>query len=179
MSASQNIGLFYGSTTCYTEMAAEKIKAELDPLIAPAQVDLYDIKDTSLQRTAEYDFLILGISTWDFGELQEDWESSWDDIAHLDLHNKKVALYGLGDQYGYADWFQDALGMLHDAVIPQGAEVTGYWPNQGYEFTASKALTEDGEFFVGLSLDDENQYDQTDARITAWCTSLQEDFVAA
>ena len=35
------IGLFYGSTTCYTEMAAEKIRA----LIGPELVDLHNIKD--------------------------------------------------------------------------------------------------------------------------------------
>ena len=27
-----SIGLFYGSTTCYTEMAAEKIQAQLNSL---------------------------------------------------------------------------------------------------------------------------------------------------
>ena len=83
-----------------------------------------------------------------------------------------IALFGLGDQYGYADWFQDALGMLHDAVIQQDCQVIGYWPNQGYEFTHSKALTEDREYFVGLSLDDENQFEQTDQRINTWVAQL-------
>lgn len=175
MLLSVNIGLFYGSTTCYTEMAAEKIKAELDPLIAPATVELFDIKDTPLHKIAQFKKVILGISTWDFGELQEDWESSWDDVNDIDFTGKTVALYGLGDQYGYADWFQDALGMLHDVIVPLGAEITGYWPNQGYEFKASKALTEDSEFFVGLSLDDENQFDVTDARIHSWCASILDD----
>jgi len=65
-----------------------------------------------------------------------------------------------------------ALGMLHDAILPSGCKIVGYWPNEGYEFTASKALTEDKTQFVGLSLDDENQYDKTDARIEAWCEQL-------
>jgi len=62
--------------------------------------------------------------------------------------------------------------MLHDAIVPSGSNIVGYWPNEGYEFTASKALTEDKTQFVGLSLDDENQYDKTDARIEAWCEKL-------
>ena len=62
--------------------------------------------------------------------------------------------------------------MLHDAIAPAGCQFIGYWPNQGYEFAQSKALTEDGAHFVGLSLDDENQYDQTDDRILSWCTQL-------
>ena len=79
------IGLFYGSTTCYTEMAAEKIQAQLNNMFDEQVVDLHNIKDVSLSQTAQYDILILGISTWDFGELQEDWESSWDEVHQLPL----------------------------------------------------------------------------------------------
>lgn len=173
MSKVLSIGIFYGSTTCYTEMASEKIQQALKELLNQ-DVDLFDIKDTALAKSQNYDLILYGISTWDFGELQEDWESTWDDIAQLNLQDKVVALFGLGDQLGYADWFQDALGMLHDEVILLGCDVIGYWPNEGYEFTASKGLTEDGQYFVGLSLDDENQYDVSDQRIKKWCEQLVE-----
>jgi flavodoxin II len=83
-----------------------------------------------------------------------------------------VAIFGLGDQLGYAEWFQDAVGMLHDELLVLGCDFVGYWPNQGYDFITSKALTEDKSFFVGLSLDDENQYDLTDERIDTWCNQL-------
>ena len=170
-----SIGLFYGSTTCYTEMAAEKIQAQLNSLFDEQVVSLHNIKDESLKRAEEFDILIFGISTWDFGELQEDWESHWEDVYQLALQDKTIALFGLGDQIGYADWFQDALGMLHDAIVPAQCSIIGYWPNQGYEFAASKALTEDKTQFVGLSLDDENQYDVTDERIEKWCLQLLEE----
>lgn len=170
------IALFYGSTTCYTEMAAEKIVAEFAAVSELKDIPLFNIKDTNLSKMTEFDVLILGISTWDFGEIQEDWESQWQDIAEVNLSGKTVALYGLGDQLGYADWFQDALGMLHDEVILQDCNVIGYWPNEGYEFTASKAVTEDSEFFVGLSLDDENQYELTEQRITQWVAQLRAEF---
>lgn len=166
------IGLFYGSTTCYTEMAAEKIQTNINQQLGMDCVDMFNIKDVGLQKTADYTVLILGISTWDFGEIQEDWESQWQDIRSLNLNDSVVAIFGLGDQLGYADWFQDALGMLHDEVVAKQATVVGYWPNSGYDFTASKALTEDKTHFVGLSLDDENQYEQTDERIEQWCTQL-------
>lgn len=167
-----SIGLFYGSTTCYTEMAAEKIETELNTLFDAPVVSLFNIKDVALKKAEEFDILILGISTWDFGELQEDWESSWEDIKTLNLKGKTVALFGLGDQLGYADWFQDALGMLHDELAVLGCDFIGYWPNQGYEFAESKGLTEDKTHFVGLSLDDENQYDATEQRIAQWCEQL-------
>ncbi len=168
---SLSIGIFYGSTTCYTEMAAEKIQEKLQEQFG-STIEIFDIKDTSIAKSQLFDFIIFGISTWDFGELQEDWESTWDDISSLDLSGKTVALYGLGDQYGYADWFQDALGMLHDEVIVLGCDIVGYWPNEGYEFTASKALVENDRYFVGLSLDDENQFEQTDERIEKWSQQL-------
>jgi len=162
------IGLFYGSTTCYTEIVAEKIQA----IIGADLVDIFNIKDQPLALCLDYDFIVLGISTWDFGELQEDWESMWSDINQIDLSDKIIALYGMGDQVGYTEWFQDALGMLHDQVIAQGATVVGYWPNQGYEFTASKALTADGSKFVGLSLDEDSQYNLTDERLDIWCEQV-------
>ncbi|WP_218354768.1 flavodoxin FldB [Alteromonas lipotrueiana] len=170
-----SIGLFYGSTTCYTEMAAEKIQAQLNTLFDDQVVSLHNIKDEALKRAENFDILIFGISTWDFGELQEDWESHWEEVYQLALQGKTVALFGLGDQLGYADWFQDALGMLHDALVPSGCNIIGYWPNKGYEFAVSKALTEDQQSFVGLSLDDENQYEQTDERIEKWCLQLLEE----
>ena len=167
------IGLFYGSTTCYTEMTAEKIQNKLNALFDFPVVELFNIKDHPLAKMSEYDFLIFGISTWDFGELQEDWESHWQELEQFDLSGKTLALFGLGDQEGYTEWFQDALGMLHDLAVAQGAEPIGYWANgDDYEFEASKALTEDKSHFVGLALDDEGQYDLSEQRINDWCEQL-------
>lgn len=177
MTISQDdIGLFYGSSTCYTEMAAEKIQAKLNAFISPRQVHLFNIKDVALKQAEQFSCLIFGISTWDFGELQEDWESSWDDIKTLNLTDKTVALFGLGDQMGYADWFQDALGLLHDELLNLNCQFIGYWPNEGYEFSQSKALIADDEYFVGLCLDDENQYELSDNRIEQWCKQLVEEY---
>lgn len=167
------IGLFYGSTTCYTEMAAEKIQA----IIGADIVSLYNIKDEPLAKASEYDFLIFGISTWDFGELQEDWESHWDDLDTVDLSGKTIALFGMGDQIGYGQWFQDALGMLHDKIAPQGVNFIGLWPNdEQYEFEGSKALTEDASQFVGLALDEETQYELSDERIANWVTQILTEY---
>jgi len=74
-------------------------------------------------------------------------------LDELDLTGKKVALYGLGDQVGYPEWFLDAMGYLHSKLLERGATAVGYWPTDGYEFEGSKALTEDGSQFVGLALD--------------------------
>ncbi|KWU02271.1 MAG: flavodoxin FldB [Vibrio toranzoniae] len=159
------IGLFYGSTTCYTEMAAEKIRG----IIGEDLVDIHNVKESPLSLMADYDLLLLGISTWDFGEIQEDWNELWDDIATTPVKGKVVALFGLGDQEGYGEWFLDAMGLLHDELKTAGAEFVGFWPNDdSYEFEASKALTEDQSQFVGLALDEDSQYELSDERIATW-----------
>jgi flavodoxin II len=170
------IGLFYGSTTCYTEMAGEKIRDAINAALNGNIVELYDVGIESITKMSNYNLLILGIPTWDFGELQEDWEAIWDDLDQLDLTNTAVALYGLGDQVGYPEWFQDALGYLWTKVRHQGAHTVGLWPNQGYTFQSSKALTEDKQQFVGLSLDDENQFDLSDRYIEQWCHQIIDEF---
>ena len=71
------IGLFYGSSTCYTEMVAEKIAAAL----GESTLDIHNIAEVPVSLMAAYDRLILGIPTWDYGELQEDWEDCWDDLC--------------------------------------------------------------------------------------------------
>ncbi len=162
------IGLFYGSSTCYTEMASEKIRA----IIGEELVDIYNVKDTPVSTMQDYDFLILGISTWDFGEIQEDWSAVWQQLDGLSLNGKYVALFGLGDQEGYGEWFLDAMGMLHDELLPTGVNFLGYWPNQGYEFEKSKALTADRSHFVGLALDEDSQYELSDERIATWCEQI-------
>lgn len=110
------IGLFYGSSTCYTEMAAEKIR----DILGDDLVELHDVKETDLQLMESYLVLILGIPTWDFGEIQEDWLAVWEQLPQLDLSGKIVAMYGMGDQVDYSDWFLDALGYLHQQLQSSG-----------------------------------------------------------
>ena len=170
------IGLFYGSSTCYTEMAAEKIAEAINGISGTELVVLHNIASDSIALMTDYQYLILGIPTWDYGELQEDWESNWDAIDSLDFSTIQVAVYGLGDQIGYPEWFQDALGYLWAKVVNLGASAVGAWPNKGYSFKQSKALTDDGKFFVGLPLDDENQLDLTDDYIAQWCEQILHEF---
>ena len=173
---STKIGLFYGSSTCYTEMAAEKIAEAINGLCGTELVSLHNIASDSIELMSEYQYLVLGIPTWDYGELQEDWESNWEAIDSLDFTGKQVAIYGLGDQIGYPEWFHDALGYLWVKIVNLGASTVGAWPNQGYSFEQSKALTEDGQFFVGLPLDDENQFELSDDYIAKWSQQILREF---
>lgn len=166
------IALFYGSTTGNTEEIAEQIQR----IFGSERVALFDVAEEPLSHADNYQQIIMGIPTWDYGEVQSEWEDVWDELDQLDLSGKQVALFGLGDQIGYGEWFLDAMGLLHEKVVARGAQPVGYWPVQGYEFTASKALTPAGDQFVGLGVDEDSQHELTEERVQGWCQQLQREF---
>lgn len=167
---SNTIGLFYGTDTSNTEMVGQKIQQQFAEL--GSTVELHDVKDTDIETMLNYDFLILGIPTWDFGGIQSDWEDIGDALSALDLSSKTVALYGLGDQFGYGDFFVDAMGWLHEKLLNTGATFVGQWSTEGYDFEASRAANADKSEFIGLAIDEDQQFDLTDQRVEQWVIQL-------
>ncbi len=163
--------LFFGTDTTNTEEMSGKISEELVKYHCHSLVK--DIAHVDcLDEWLAFDLLILGIPTWDFGGIQEEWEDLEDEIKALDLSGKLVALFGLGDQFGYSDYFVDAMGWLYDLVIECGATVIGEWPAEGYDFDASRAAYENNTMFRGLALDEDQQIELSDERIEAWIAQL-------
>lgn len=169
---SKEIGLFYGSTTGNTEACAEMIAEQ----IGLDRVRLHDLAADGVDQLGDYQYLVVGMPTWDYGELQEDWSDVWSELDDIDLTGKQCALFGLGDQIGYGEWFLDAMGALHDKLVSRGASMVGYWPIEGYSFDESKALTEDQACFVGLALDEDSQADKSPERIEAWVPQVLSEF---
>lgn len=166
---SKSIGLFYGSTTGMTEAIGKKI--EEVATASGIDIEVHDVCYVDdPQVVFAYDRLILGTPTWYYGEHQGDWEDLLDQFSEdQDLSHQTIALYGLGDQEGYAEYYLDAMGMIADEFERRGATVVGEWPNdESYEFEASKGLREGGELFVGLALDEDCQEELTDERLDKW-----------
>lgn len=163
------LGLFYGTTTGFTEIAAETIRDLLGDSLSVYK----NISESSPQDLAACDNLILGIPTWDVGQLQSDWWAFYSKLDEIDFHGKKVAVFGLGDQYGYPDTYQDAMGDLWKKIEERGGELIGQWPVDGYEFTSKKPIL--NEKFIGLALDPVNQGDLSDERIKKWVEQLKSE----
>ncbi len=166
------IALFFGSDEGNTEGIALRIQSRFGQDV----LAVMDIADATQLDFAKYDKLILGIPTWDFGQIQSDWEEFWGDIEEVDFNGKTVALFGLGDQFGYGDFFLDAMGMLHDVIVSAGAKIIGHWPTEGYEFDASKAQIDGQNTFVGLAIDEDQQANLTRARLDSWCALIHAAF---
>ena len=162
------VGLFYGSTTGKTADAAEQIQAALGGASA---VDLFDISEKSAGDLADYDYIIIGCPTWNIGDVQDDWDAIIEDLDDVDFSGKTVAYFGTGDQIGYSDNFQDAMGILEEKISGLGGKTVGYWSADGYDHTDSKAIR-DGKF-CGLALDEDNQSDKTEERISTWCGQVK------
>ncbi|NEP40098.1 MAG: flavodoxin FldA, partial [Okeania sp. SIO2H7] len=82
--------------------------------------------------------------------------------------------FGTGDQEGYPENFQDAIGILEEKISALGGTTVGYWPTDGYEYEASLAV-KNGKF-VGLALDEDNQSEMSDDRIKKWVSQLKTEF---
>jgi flavodoxin I len=164
------IGLFFGTDTGNTQNIAEKIIE----MLGEELVEAHNLAETDTSKLLEYDLLLLGAPTWYDGELQTDWEDVVPQLEEMDFSGKKFAMFGLGDQWGYADWFVDALGIIGDVLVKQGGERCGLWPLDGYEFEASKGVRDDK--FLGLPIDEDNQPELTDERLNAWMPQVLQEF---
>merc|ERR1712222_284669 len=147
------VALVYSTTTGNTETVAGYITEATG-------LEAVDISDMSAEDIAAADGLICGAPTWHTGADSERSGTAWDefiygDLTSIDLKGKKVAIFGLGDQAGYGDNFCDAMDELVTCFKGQGAEVIGSWSAEGYDHMESKSI--DGEKFVGLPCDEDNQ----------------------
>lgn len=166
-----NAAVYYGSSLGRVESVAGDIAANLG---IPELIDLYA---TPVAGAESRRFVILAMSTWYDGILQDDWREQEAELARLDWSNTTVALVCLGDQFGYPRTFADALGIVADAIEPEGATLIGHWdPDSdpvGYDFRASRGLR-DGRF-LGLVIDEDNQSAATGERIRLWCDQIRRE----
>lgn len=155
-------GIFYGSTTGTTEMVAKKVGALLGADVMPA---------AEIDKVENYDFVIFATSTWGMGDLQDDWFGALEILTGKNLSGKKVALIGVGDQASFGDTFVDGMGTIYEEIKDKGITLVGKTSVDGYDFSSSKAVI-DGEF-AGLVIDENNQSELTEERITAWVEKVR------
>tara|TARA_Y100000766_G_scaffold40950_1_gene31003 strand:- start:692 stop:1216 length:525 start_codon:yes stop_codon:yes gene_type:complete len=165
-----NISIIYGSDSGCTEEIAKRIGQKLD---------ICDSLIKEVSKTKEEDFtkfktLILGVSTWYIGDLQYDWDNFFEEFKKIDFTGVNVALFGLGDQFGYSYNYVDGVGILAEVVLKNGGNVFGHWPNKGYQFDESRGLIDEDTFY-GLALDEDNEPEYTEERINGWVTKIREE----
>mmetsp|Transcript_2180 Transcript_2180/g.2512 ORF Transcript_2180/g.2512 Transcript_2180/m.2512 type:complete len:216 (-) Transcript_2180:75-722(-) len=165
------VSIFFSTSTGNTETDAGY-------LAEASGVEAVNIADAESDAVTGADGLIIGAPTWNTGADDCRSGTDWDDwlydtLPDLELEGKPVAIFGCGDQSGYADNYCDAAGELYDLFSAKGCKMMGMTSPDGYEHTESKAIRDDK--FVGLMFDEDNQYDMSEDRAKAWVAQLKEE----
>jgi flavodoxin I len=156
----------------------EKTAYKISDLLGPGSTDIITISEVEVDKLAAYDFLILGGSTigadnWEDSHTTQ-WYSFFAMLKKLDLSGKTAAIFGLGDHILYPGHFVDGMAIIRDELVAAGAKITGAWPIEGYEHSDSKSV--EGDHFIGLALDDDQQPELSDERIGKWVALLKAEF---
>ena len=166
------IKLVYGSDTGNTEL----VTADLVKLLDKDEVEVKTVDKITEEDWQSHFNYLLGIPTWYDGELQSDWEDYFEEFKKIDFTGKKVAIFGLGDQIGYDEWFCDGIGILGKVVIENGGKLLGYTQkDSSYDFDESLALADDSTLY-GLALDEDNQPELTNERLKKWVIQIKNEF---
>ncbi|MXP56278.1 flavodoxin FldA [Pantoea sp. Mhis] len=163
----ENIGIFFGSDTGNTEKVSKIIQKKIGKSVAK----IHDIAQSTKSDLESFNILLLGVPTWYYGEVQCDWDDFLPSLKDIDFNEKCVALFGCGDQEDYAEYFCDAMGIIHNVIKQNGANCIGNWPIEGYNFEKSRCLADD-KHFLGLTIDEDRQPELTNERIDKWIKQI-------
>ena len=163
------IAILYGSSGGNAESVARQVQDLFD-----GNADLYNVEYVSLDEIKEYPYIVAGTSTTGIGDLQDDWEGFLPSFAGLDFTGKKVAIFALGDSASYSTSFAESMKVVYDEIVDK-AEIVGRVPDEGYTYDDSTAVA-DG-MWVGLPIDEDNEYDMTEERLAKWVEALKEEFI--
>lgn len=166
--------IVFGSTTGYTEDLAFMVYNELRDVVETAR----EVQRTSVDMMRDYDLLLIGIPTWNHGELQADWADRYEDLDGYDFTGTKVGFFGSGDGKRYPENFQDAMGLLWQKFESLGATLIGKWPVDGYQFSKSQGLCDGDTKFVGLAFQKYDSEELTEDRIKRWAVQIREELAA-
>ena len=162
------VAVVYWSGTGNTQKMAEAVVEGAKG--AGAEVECFEVDSFSVDQIDGFDGLALGCPSMGAEVLEEEeFEPMFASVEGA-LHGKKIALFGCGDSSSYSDTFCSALGTIYNDLKDSGATFVGSVDPSDYTFDGSDAVV-DGQF-VGLPIDEVNESDKTDERISNWVASL-------
>lgn len=166
-----NVGIFCGTaggtSMLVAQALAEAFSVEEDDLINMEE-DFDDI-----EQFEDYDVLFIGSSTWGQGDVHFSWVDAQLEMEdeEMDFSGKTVALFGAGDCVKHGEHFCSAIGKLHKTFKDLGANVVGYVDKSDYSYEFSLAEMDDK--LCGLAIDEHNEKEKTQIRITNWIEDLK------
>ncbi len=163
------IAILYGTSGGSVETVAKQLQDLFE-----GEADIFNVLDVSLTEIVDYPYIVVGTSTTGIGDLQDDWEGFLPSFAKIDFTGKKVAIFALGDSASYSTSFAESMKVVYDEIYDK-VKIVGQVPDEGYTYDDSIAV-EDG-MWIGLPLDEDNEYDLTEERLENWVKILKKEFV--
>ncbi len=159
--------------------SVEKNARRIADRLGHDHVHLIPLKDLDPDMLRDYPVILFGCSTVG----ADSWRNAWTGNQwfkffvkmhdkNTDLTGKTAAIFGLGDQILYPADFVNEIAEIRKELKSRGATVIGNWPAEGYENTDSQAL--EGGHFMGLALDEHNQSELSEERISRWLEMLKQ-----
>jgi flavodoxin I len=164
------VGIFFGGRD---NGSTAKIARKIQEGFGKGLATVHNVNNAKAEDVNKFDFLILGTAAWGIGEMHSDWENFIEELLNASLENKKIAIYGLGDQVVYPESFVDGMGTIF-CRLPFKQNVVGYTSTESYKYYYSTAEKE-GKF-VGLAIDDDSQPELTDSRVSNWVSQVTKEF---
>ena len=149
-------------------------------MIGNEKVDIIPANKVIKEDLNKYNQIIfvgstVGADHWSNKIIVDEWHEFFMKMDEISFEDKKVAIVGLGNSVLYPEHFADGIANLHRNIVNKKAEIFGFVEAEGYTFTDSEALNEDG-LFLGLPIDEDNEYDLTTERLEKWVSKLKPDF---
>jgi len=158
----------------YNTKKTGKIAVQIQEGFNDPTIEMINAEEITEDLFLSFDRIIMGVPTWFDGELPNYWDEFVPALEEMDLKDKRIALFGLGDQKDYPENFLDGVGIMAEILEAQGASLVGFTSTEGYSFESSRAKRNDQ--FLGLAIDYENQGSMNKQRVASWIDQLKKEF---
>ncbi|ONI40838.1 hypothetical protein AN640_08390 [Candidatus Epulonipiscium fishelsonii] len=141
-----NISIIYGSTTGNTAEVAELIKAELTNHNSRV-IEVSTANDSDIETA---DLVLFGSSTWNYGDIQDDFLPYYESMSTKLLNGKAFAVFGCGDKASFGDVFCQAVDLISKRATECGG--TEKTPPLKVDDIVSDNISEIKEFASSLNV---------------------------
>lgn len=117
----KNVAIIFGSTMGNTERVAEIIKDTM----TNCKVSITDVGNAEDETVKSADLVLLGSSTWGYGDIQDDFLKYYESMSSNLFSGKDVAVFGCGNSEDYPDVYCEAVNLIKEKASQCGANVIG------------------------------------------------------
>ena len=117
-----NILILYASASGNTELMAEVMATYLENLQHKVMIKNFDFDQITAEEIKDYDAALIGIYTYDYGEIPYEVEFFYDELDEVELTGSICGVFGAGDS-AYGDTFGTAVDLMYEKLEECGVHL--------------------------------------------------------